>query len=144
MLTGFIIFCHAIVCVLLTSIILLQAGRGGGLTESFASAGEMFGAQTNTFLVKGTSILATCFLVTCLGLALLSARKSESLMSGRNAPVLNQTLSEMDTSASSDEIEMNIPGASENEFVESVESVEILDNSDILDSTTVQEALPDL
>lgn len=83
MLTGFIVFCHAVVCIFLISIILLQSGRGGGLTESFASAGDMFGAQTNTFLVKGTSILATLFLVTCLGLAFISARKSDSLMAGK-------------------------------------------------------------
>jgi len=77
---------HALVCVLLAIIILMQSGRGGGLTESFASAESMFGAQTNEVLIKATTILASAFLVTCLTLAVLSARKNESLMSGKIAP----------------------------------------------------------
>jgi preprotein translocase subunit SecG len=90
MLTGFIIFCHAAVCLLLIAIVLVQSGRGGGLTENFAAAGEMFGAQTSSFLVKGTAILSTLFLVTCLGLALISARKSDSLMTGKVTPAAGQ------------------------------------------------------
>ena len=85
MLTGLVIFFHVLVCLLLGIIILVQSGRGGGLTEQFAAAGEMFGAQTNSLLIKGTTIMASLFLVTCLSLAFLSARKEKSLMAGRIA-----------------------------------------------------------
>lgn len=83
--TGFIIFIHSIVCILLAVIILMQSGRGGGLTEGFAAAESMFGAQTNQFLIKSTTIISTVFLVTCLSLAFLSAKKDKSLMADKVA-----------------------------------------------------------
>lgn len=102
MLTGFIVFCHTIVCLLLITIVLMQSGRGGGLTENFAAAGEMFGAQTSAFLVRGTAVLSTLFLVTCLGLALISARKSDSLMSGKITPAAVPAIPAADKSAAAD------------------------------------------
>ena len=81
----FITMLHTLVCVLLATIILMQAGRGGGLTEGFASADSVFGAQTNEMLIKGTTVLATVFLVTCLSLAFMSTRKNESLMGNRGS-----------------------------------------------------------
>jgi len=88
--TGFIMFLHAFVCVLLGAIILMQSGRGGGLTENFSSAESMFGAQTSAFLIKATAVLATVFFVTSLGLAILSSRKGKSLMSDKvAAPITN-------------------------------------------------------
>ena len=47
---GFILVIHVIVCILLVISILMQAGRGGGLTETFQSAESMFGTQTNVFI----------------------------------------------------------------------------------------------
>ncbi len=75
-----IIIVHCLVSVLLAVIILMQSGRGGGLTEAFASAESIFGAKTNTFLIKATTFLAVIFLVTSLSLAFLSSRKDKSLM----------------------------------------------------------------
>lgn len=80
--TGFVMFLHAIISLVLIVIILMQSGRGGGLTEGFASAESMFGAKTNEFMIKGTTVFAGLFLVTCLSLAVLSAQKGKSLMSG--------------------------------------------------------------
>jgi protein translocase SecG subunit len=74
-------FLHGIISVVLIVIILMQSGRGGGLTEGFASAESMFGARTNEFMVKATTIFSGLFLVTCLGLAVLSSQKGKSLMS---------------------------------------------------------------
>jgi preprotein translocase subunit SecG len=81
----FIMVIHALVCILLACIILMQSGRGGGLTESFASAESIFGAQTNTLLVKTTTILGSLFIVTCLSLAIFHSMKGKSLMSERVA-----------------------------------------------------------
>ena len=82
---GFIIILHTIVCMLLVMIILMQSGRGGGLTESFSAAESMFGAKTNIVLVKATTVLASLFLVTCLSLAFLSARSNKSLIKEKMA-----------------------------------------------------------
>ena len=82
---GFIIFVHTLACILLVVIILMQSGRGGGLTEGFSAAESMFGAKTNVVLVKTTTILASVFLVTCLSLAFLSSQKDKSLMMGKSA-----------------------------------------------------------
>ena len=79
----FIVTIHIIVCVLLATIILMQSGRGGGLTEGFAAAESMFGAKTNDFLIRGTTILAALFISTSLSIAFLSAKKNKSLMSDR-------------------------------------------------------------
>ena len=87
---GFVIFIHSVVCILLAVIILMQSGRGGGLTETFASAETIFGAKTNVFLVKATGVLATLFLMTCLSLAFFSSKQDKSLMSRRlQTPVEN-------------------------------------------------------
>ena len=77
----FIIVLHTLICILLSLVILMQSGRGGGLTETFASAESVFGAKTNSFMVRTTTVLASMFLVTCLTLAYLSSRKEHSLMS---------------------------------------------------------------
>jgi preprotein translocase subunit SecG len=76
----FILIIHSLVCVLLLLAILMQAGRGGGLTEQFSSAETVFGAQTNELMVRITSVLATIFFVTCLSLAFMSARQERSLV----------------------------------------------------------------
>lgn len=79
----FILLIHAITCILLVLAVLMQAGRGGGLTESFSSAENVFGAQTSEFLVRATSILAAVFFTTSLVLAILSAHQERSLMAGQ-------------------------------------------------------------
>src|SRR5580698_1756193 len=80
---GFILVIHVIVCVLLVITILMQAGRGGGLTESFQSAESMFGIQTNVFMVRTTTILAAIFLSTSLFLAFNSSKGNNSLMANK-------------------------------------------------------------
>ena len=90
----FIMIIHAIVCVLLACIILMQAGRGGGLTESFASAESIFGAQTNSLLVRTTTVIAAIFIFTSLTLTIMHSMKGKSLMSERVAmptPVSSNT-----------------------------------------------------
>lgn len=77
---GLIIAVHVIACVLLIIIILIQAGRGGGLVEGFSNVESMFGPKTNTFLTRTTTIFSIVFFVTCLSLALLSSRQNRSLM----------------------------------------------------------------
>ena len=80
---GFILVIHVIVCILLVISILMQAGRGGGLTETFQSAESMFGTQTNVFMVRLTTVLAVIFLSTSLILAFNSSKVDQSLMANK-------------------------------------------------------------
>jgi preprotein translocase subunit SecG len=81
---GFILVIHVIVCVLLVICVLMQAGRGGGLTETFQSAESMFGTQTNVFMVRTTTVLAVIFLSTALILAINSSKGDQSLMANKS------------------------------------------------------------
>ena len=74
---------HIFCCLVLILVILLQAGRGQGLTgPSFASGNvqSLLGTRAADFLTKATSVIAICFLFTCLGLDYLELRKSRSLL----------------------------------------------------------------
>ncbi len=71
---------HVIACVLLITLVLIQRGRGGGLVESFSGVESMFGTKTSSFLTRTTTVCAVIFFLTCLSLALLSVKKSRSLM----------------------------------------------------------------
>lgn len=79
---GFVIFLHTLICILLVTVILMQSGRGGGLTEAFAAAESMFGAKTSAVLVKATAFLTAGFLLTSVSLAFLSSQKDKSLVLG--------------------------------------------------------------
>jgi len=93
--TGVIIFFHALICILMVVVILMQSGRGGGLTEGFAPAESLFGAQTNAFMIKATTVVAIIFFVTCLSLAVLSSQKGKSIMPSKvAAPVVPLTETE--------------------------------------------------
>jgi preprotein translocase subunit SecG len=75
-----IIVIHAIACLGLIGIILIQRGRGGGFVESFSGLDSVFGTKTSAFLTKATTILAVTFFFTCLALTFLSLQQSRSLM----------------------------------------------------------------
>ncbi|OGX51157.1 MAG: preprotein translocase subunit SecG [Omnitrophica WOR_2 bacterium RIFCSPLOWO2_12_FULL_46_30] len=83
MLYGILIFIHIFICVGLIAIVLLQAGRGGGLAESFSGAESIFGTKTNAFLTRATMLFAIVFLATCLSLAFLSRQRSRSIMAAQ-------------------------------------------------------------
>lgn len=76
----FVLVVHVIVCILLVIVVLMQSGRGGGLTEAFSAAESVFGPKTNIILVRVTTALALIFLVTSLSLAYLSAQRDKSLL----------------------------------------------------------------
>ena len=77
---GLIIGLHVTVCILLMVIVLIQAGRGGGLVEGFTGVESMFGTKTSLFLTRTTTVLSILFFMTCLSLAILSARQGKSLL----------------------------------------------------------------
>ena len=84
MLYGILIFFHIIVCVGLILVVLVQAGRGGGLSQSFSGAESIFGTKTNSFLTRSTTVFAVAFFITCLSLTFVSKQRSKSLLEGKN------------------------------------------------------------
>ena len=88
----FLIVVHVIICFVLIAVILLQAGRGQGLTgASFSGGGvqSLFGTRTADFLTKATTVSAIFFLFTCIGLDVIETQRSRSLFEAKRpaAPV---------------------------------------------------------
>jgi len=75
-----ILIIHLSVSLILIAVILLQAGRGGGLAEIFGGGQSILGTRAATVLTKTTTACAVMFLLTSLTLAILSARQGQSLM----------------------------------------------------------------
>jgi preprotein translocase subunit SecG len=78
---AFFVVIHVIICVALILVLLLQAGRGGGLAGAFgAGAAQTFfgGRGAATFLAKTTSWLAVAFMAMSILLAVLSSRGTTS------------------------------------------------------------------
>ena len=79
---GIVLAVHLFVCLILIAVILLQAGRGGGVAETFGgnAAQSILGSRGTQFLTRATSICAALFMLTSLTLAYLSAQRGRSLM----------------------------------------------------------------
>jgi len=91
MLYGFVIAIHVIASLVLIAVILLQAGRGGGLSETFggSSTQSILGTKTSVFLKRATAASAVIYIFTCLTLAVLTSHRGRSLVSksGVQVPV---------------------------------------------------------
>jgi preprotein translocase subunit SecG len=77
--TTFLTIIHVVVCLFLVLVVLLQAGKGGGMGIAFGGGGgsqTVFGSSgAGNFLTRLTSITALIFLVTSLGLAHYSSQQ---------------------------------------------------------------------
>ena len=90
MLYGLVIAIHVIVSLVLIFVILLQAGRGGGLSETFgaSSTQSILGTKTSVFLKRATAASAVIYILTCLSLAVMTGHRGRSLVTSRStAPV---------------------------------------------------------
>lgn len=80
MLYGLILVVHLLVCLVLIAVILLQAGRGGGVADTFGGAAQsIFGTRGAAYLTRATTACAILFMLTSLFLAFLSAQQGRSL-----------------------------------------------------------------
>ena len=80
--TILLVVVHVIVCLILSVVILVQGGRGQGLTSpSLTGSGvqSLFGTRAADFLTKATSVAAVLFLFTCIGLDIIETHRSHSL-----------------------------------------------------------------
>ncbi|NQT89730.1 MAG: preprotein translocase subunit SecG [Candidatus Omnitrophica bacterium] len=85
----FVLIIHIVASLTLIAVILLQAGKGGGLAETFGGGSgqtTIFGQKASAFLTKATSVSAVLFLCTSLTLAYLSSIRKRSLMEGTAIP----------------------------------------------------------
>ena len=70
---------HILTCLLLILVILLQSGKGGGVSAAFGGgAGAALGQRSAaTVLGKVTAVAATVFMVTSMSLAVFSTPQRE-------------------------------------------------------------------
>lgn len=78
---------HIFVCFLLIIAVLLQSGKGTDIASALGGgSGEMFGPKAPANIMnKVTTVIAACFLMLSLTLAILSGLGNNSLM--RRVPV---------------------------------------------------------
>jgi len=90
----FITAIHIITCIVLILAVLLQSGKSADLAGAFGGGGSqtVFGPRgAATFLSKITTISAVLFMVTSLGLWMLSAKGTGSVVGGEEAPAATET-----------------------------------------------------
>jgi len=82
MLYGLIIAIHVMVSLVLIAVILLQAGRGGGLSETFGGSQTqtILGTKTSVFLKRATTVAAVIYILVCLILGMMTGHRGRSLV----------------------------------------------------------------
>ena len=83
-----LIVIHVIISLFLIAVILLQAGKGGGVADTFGGSQmqNLFGTKSTTVLTKLTAVCAIGFIVTCISLALISSRQGRSIVDNVRIP----------------------------------------------------------
>ena len=82
---AFVTIVHVVVCLVLIVAVLLQSGKAGDLAGAFGGAGtqSVFGARgAATILSKVTTVCAVLFMVTSMGLWILSSKGARSVVRG--------------------------------------------------------------
>ncbi|MDP2912130.1 MAG: preprotein translocase subunit SecG [Candidatus Omnitrophota bacterium] len=83
-----LIVIHVIISLFLIAVILLQAGKGGGLADSFGGSQmqNMFGTKSATVLTRLTAVCAIGFIATCISLAVISSHQARSIVDNVRIP----------------------------------------------------------
>ncbi len=90
----FVTIVHVVVCLILIIAVLLQSGKAGDLAGAFGGAGSqsVFGPRgVTTILAKATTICAVLFMVTSMGLWLISSKGAPSVVRGEEAETAETT-----------------------------------------------------
>src|SRR6185436_15736111 len=83
----FITIIHVFVCIFLILVVLLQAGKGGGMGVAFGSgtSAAVFGGRgAGSFLEKLTAGTAICFMLTSITLAWFASRSDSYRLQKRS------------------------------------------------------------
>ena len=84
-----IVIVHVVVCLILILVVLLQSGKAADLAGAFGGTGSQteFGTRGQASLLsKVTTISAIIFMITSLGLYILSAKGTTSVVGKEKAP----------------------------------------------------------
>lgn len=73
----FLLVLHGLLTLALVAVILMQKSEGGGLTGGGSAGGLVSARGAANLLTRTTAILATLFIVSSLGLAVLAANRSK-------------------------------------------------------------------
>ncbi len=77
----FIATVHIIACLALIALVLIQDSKGGGVFSSQGSSNSVLGANGATSLASTmTKIVSAILVITCISLAMLSARGQKSIL----------------------------------------------------------------
>jgi preprotein translocase subunit SecG len=94
-LSALITIVHVIICFILIAAVLLQSGKAADLAGAFGGVGSQtaFGPRgTATVLSKVTTICAILFMFTSIGLWVLSAKETKSVLKGtKEVPAATET-----------------------------------------------------
>ncbi len=102
-----LIVAHVMIAVAMIAVILLQRSEGGGLGIGGGGGGGMGGLMsgrgTHNLLTRSTAVLAVCFMLTSMGLALLS------INSGERRSIIDEFPTEQQAPADAPPAEPSVP-----------------------------------
>lgn len=86
MLATFLTVIHVVACIFLILVVLLQQGKGGGLSAMGGGGAQVFGGSgAGNFMTRLTAICAAVFMMTSLSLAYLSSVGDSELKDYENS-----------------------------------------------------------
>ncbi len=88
---GILLTIHLILCVLMVLVVLIQSGRSGGFSGLFGGGGgdALFSTSSQqSGMRNATVVIAALFMLTCLGLTMLSSRRGVDSVFNRALPTV--------------------------------------------------------